>query len=235
MIGQSGTGKSYYTGALLEQTVPSFDIAVHYDIEDEERGLSDAHNDPIYKTLHVTPDQARNINWLKVLANHRKLRVVPEDMTVAEMQELYAVICHCVLKLCKELVPQWTGFVSCDEAHNLVPQNGFDKRVERLITGGRKHGVECLHISQRPQLLHTTVISQADRRIYFRVNDDNDLGKINKQSSFPATSLRDLDDRVCIVENKSTGEYTTISTDDVTRQRPHYSNDDGHVDAHLPV
>ena len=234
VIGQSGTGKSYYTGALLEQTVPSFDLAVHYDIEDEERGLSEASNDPIYQTLHVDSGMARKLDWLNIVANHRKLRVVPADMTVAEMRELYAVICHCVLRICKANRAV-TGFVSCDEAHNLVPQNGFDNRVERLITGGRKHGVECLHISQRPQLLHTTVISQADRRIYFRVNDDNDLGKINRQSSFHANELRDLDDRVCIVENKSTGEYTTISTEDVKRQRLHYSQDDGIVDEHLPV
>ena len=128
-----------------------------------------------------------------------------------------------------------TLFVSCDEAHNLVPQNAFDKRVERLITGGRKHGVECLHISQRPQLLHTTVIFQADWRIDFRVNDDNDLAKINKVSAFPATMLQDLDDRMCIVENKGTGDWKSISTEDNGRKRPHYSRDDGIVDEHLPV
>lgn len=38
VLGQSGTGKSYYTGYLLEQTVPEFGLAIHYDIEDEEIG-----------------------------------------------------------------------------------------------------------------------------------------------------------------------------------------------------
>lgn len=236
MIGQSGTGKSYYTGALLEQTVPAFDLAVHYDIEDEERGLSDVHYDPIYQSLFVEAERARKLDWIQVIGNHRKLRVIPEEMTVEEMQELYAVICQCVLHICKHLATKLTGFVSCDEAHNLVPQHAFDRRVERLLTGGRKHGVECLHISQRPQLLHTTVISQADRRIYFRVNDDNDLSKINKMSGFNALNeLPKLEDRTCIIENKSTGDWTVLDTNTVTRQRPHYSQDDGIVDEHLPI
>lgn len=104
-----------------------------------------------------------------------------------------------------------------------------------MITGGRKHGVECLHISQRPQLLHTTVISQADKRIYFGISDDNDLRKIDQASSFPAYRLKDLRNRSCIVENKNTGKWVEIDTDGIARVRPHYSGSDGIVDRHLPV
>jgi hypothetical protein len=128
-----------------------------------------------------------------------------------------------------------TAFISCDEAHNLLSQTTFPKSVERMITGGRKHGVECLHVSQRPQLLHTTVISQADKRIYFGISDDNDLSKIDKTSNFPASMLTRLPARKFIAENKHTGEWTEESTEGLTRQRKHYSGDDGIVDRHLPV
>jgi len=234
-IGQSGTGKSYYAGFLLEQVVPSFDLAVHFDIEDEERGLSDANHDPLYKTLRVDKQKAEALSWPKVLYNHRKVRVVPEDLTTDEMTQLYATICGAVMKLCRSVVPDWTAFVSCDEAHNIITQASFPQPVERMITGGRKHGVECMHITQRPQLLHTTVISQADRRVYFRVTDNNDLAKIDGMSTFPAERLESLPDRVCIVENKSNAEHKRVETDGVDRQRPHYSGDDGVVDEHLPV
>lgn len=235
VIGRSGTGKSYYTGYLLEQTVPDFDLAVHYDIEDEEPGLSDKNHDPLYKTVRVGKKKASRLNWAKVIAKHGKIRIVPSGLTEEELRALYAGICETMMRLCKDKAPEATGLVSCDEAHNVLRQGSFPTECERLITGGRKHGVECLHIAQRPQLLHTTVISQADRRVYFAVSDDNDLKKIDKQAGFPARKLQNLAKRRCIVENKDSGEWTEVDTDGVARQRPHYSGDDGIVDDHLPV
>jgi hypothetical protein len=79
------------------------------------------------------------------------------------------------------------------------------------------------------------VISQADRRVYFAISDDNDLKKINKQSSFPASELKDLPARTCIVENKDSGEWERVDTGGIGRQRPHYSGDDGILDDHLPI
>jgi DNA helicase HerA-like ATPase len=235
VLGRSGTGKSYYTGYLLEQVVPDFTYAVHFDIEDEEKGLSDPDHDPLYKTLYVDKEKAAAISWPKAIYNHRKLRVVPEGLTTEEQREVYAQIADATMALCKDATPDATAFVSCDEAHNIVKQSAFAERVERMITGGRKHGVECLHISQRPQLLHTTVISQADRRVYFAISDDNDLGKIDAQAGFPASRLKDLPARVCIVENKDSGEHEKLDTNGIGRQRPHYSGDDGLVDDKLPV
>jgi DNA helicase HerA-like ATPase len=235
VLGRAGTGKSYFSGWLLEQAVPKFDIAVHFDIEDEEIGLSDRQNDPLYKTLRVDRATAEKLNWMKVLYRHRKLRVVPESMVKEEMRALYAEICRVTMRLCKDKKPNLTAFLSCDEAHNILKQSNFPEQVERMITGGRKHGVEALHISQRPQLLHTTLISQADKRVYFGTSDDNDISKINKSSNFPATRLKSLESRRCIVENKDTGEWTEVDTDGVGRERPHFSGDDGIVDGALPV
>lgn len=233
VLGRSGTGKSYYTGYLLEKVVPEFTLAIHYDIEDEEQGLSDRNYDPLYRTLRIDQDLSRRLNWRSVVGRYRKLRVVPIGLTEAEMRALYAGLCGIVMKLCKGR--KATGFVSCDEAHNILKQSKFPVPCERLITGGRKHGVECLHISQRPQLLHTTVISQADKRICFGISDDNDLRKIDKQSSFPAHLLKNLQSRTCIIENKDTGNWEELDTNEISRRRPHFSGDDGIVDRHLPV
>jgi hypothetical protein len=73
VLGRSGTGKSYYTGYLLEQTVPEFNLAVHDDIEDEEIGLSDRNHDQLYRTLRVDEELARHLNWKQVITGHRKL------------------------------------------------------------------------------------------------------------------------------------------------------------------
>lgn len=232
-IGGSGTGKSYYTGYLLEQTVPNFDTAIHFDLEDEERGLSAAGYDPLYRTLTVNEERAGTLNYRRVLYKYRKIRVVPDALSVEETRELYAHLCETAMWMGEEIGE--TCMVSCDEAHNVVAKNALDDRVERLITGGRKHGVECVHISQRPQLLPTTLLSQCDLAVYFRVTEDNDLAKINNSSGINAERLRTLEDRVCLVENRKTGDVAEIDTDGVDRKRPHVAGDDGIVDEALPV
>lgn len=234
VLGRSGTGKSYFVGYLLEQVVPKFALAVHYDIEDEERGLSDRSNDPLYRTVTVERDEAARANWSRILRKYRKVRVVPEGLTVEEMRLLYAEICRVTMQLCRQK-REISAFVSCDEAHNLLTQSAFPQPVERMITGGRKHSCETLHTSQRPQLLHTTVISQADKRVYFALSDDNDIRKVERTASFPAQKLKNLPARTCIVENKDTGEWTELDTNGIGRKRPHYSGDDGIVDSALPV
>ncbi len=269
VLGRSGTGKSHKIGEILEKCLDPnhpdnggesdvFDAAVHFDLEDEEKGLSDPDHNPIYKTLPVTPEKAEKLSWIKVIWNHRRIRVVPEDMTLDQATELYARIAEAAMKFAKEL-DAGSILVSCDEAHNLISQTSFPDSVERMITGGRKHGCECVHASQRPQLLHTTVISQADLRVYFSITDDNDLAKIDSVSSFPAQILTELPSRVCVVENKNTGEAKVVVTDadyankvpetalggpnhgiemvvdESSRIRPHYSGDDGIIDQAFQV
>lgn len=250
-IGQSGTGKSYGSGALIERILDpnhpdnpgtSFDLAVHFDPEDEERGLSDSEHDPIFKRLDVDEDMAAKLDWAMVIYNHRRIRVVP-DMREEQMGELYGIICGAAFKLVKDYAPELSILVSCDEAGQFVTQNGADKRVLTLQTRGRKQGAETIHICQRPQQLHTTIISQSDVRFYFRVNDDNDLGKLQSQAGFNVNripgldgrGLEDLRDREVVVENTQTGEIVVESTNDWVRRRPHHAKDDGIMDAALPV
>ncbi|MBZ6496010.1 ATP-binding protein [Haloterrigena longa] len=237
VIGASGSGKSYYTGALLEDRVPNFDIAVHFDLEDEEGGLS-VEGNALYGTLVVDKDRFESIDWPKCLFNHRKLRVVPDALDDEEIEELYGQICEAAMSLCKDLeieaAPE-SALVSCDEAHQVLSKHSLDSRVNRMQTGGRKHGVETIHLAQRPALMPLTILSQSDRRIYFHVSEQRDIDKINKASTFDADRLKNLQAREAIVENKHSGEFEKIDTDNCDRERPHFSGDDGILDDALPV
>lgn len=243
VIGNSGTGKSWGAGAIIERVLdpnhpesPSetFDLAVHFDYEDEEKGLSDSDNDALFKRLDVDAELADQLDWLKVLYNHRRVRVVP-DMTQEKARELLGVICEAIMKLCKELAPDLTAFLSIDEAHNFIPQGNNDDRIHYLMSNGRKHGIEYLVISQRPVSLHTSALGLTDRRIYFRVDEKNDIRGLREVTTFDADKLQTLQDRECIIENKSSGEYVKESTENWTRLRPHYAKDDGIVDDALPI
>jgi len=90
-------------------------------------------------------------------------------------------------------------------------------------------------IETRPVSLHTHAIGLTDRRIYFRVDEKNDLRGLREVTTFNADKLQRLKDRECIIENKSSGEHVRESTDNWNRLRPHFARDDGIVDAALPV
>lgn len=235
ILGASGSGKSWYAGAMLEAALPHFDYGIHFDPENEEIGLSAEKYDPLYRTLPVNKERYQRLNFLSVIRKNKRVRVVPEGLTTEEMEDLYGILCAVAMKLSKDL-NLGSILVSCDEAHNVVHEGALDERVERLVTGGRKHGAEVIHVSQRPQLIHKTILSQCDKAVYFRVGEDNDLGKIDGQSEVPSGMILNLDKRECIVENRDSGEFKTINTErDVTRQRPHFSGDDGLLDDTLPV
>lgn len=234
ILGASGSGKSWYAGWMLERAAPNFDYVIHFDIENEEVGLSDS-SDPLLKTVFVDEKRYERLNLPQVVYRNQQVRVVPEGLTLEEMRELYGRLCRTAMILAAE-EDVGTVYVSCDEAHNVVPQeNNLDDRIERLITGGRKYGAEVQHTSQRPQLLHKTALSQVDRAIYFRLGEDNDISKVQKQAEVNAHKLRELGKRECIIENRDSGEWMIQDTEELSRHRPHYSGDDGIVDEVLPV
>jgi hypothetical protein len=238
-------------GALIERIMDpehpensgteSFDLAVHFDPEDEERGLSDADHDSIYQRLDVDQGLAGRIDWMKLIYNHRRVRIVP-DLMEEEQRELFGVVADSLFTLVKDVAPDLTALLSCDESGQIVTQHGSHSGALRAQTRGRKYGLETIHSSQRPQQLSTTIISQSDRRFYFRINDDNDLSKLQGQAGFnvynvPELScgLAGLDDRQVVIENVGAGEIVVESTNDWTRIRPHYARDDGIIDEALPV
>lgn len=239
VLGASGSGKSWYAGAVLEQAAPQFDYAIHFDPEDEEVALSAPAKatgyPPLYRRLPVSPATYQRLNLLKAVHRNERVRVVPEGLTTDEMSDLYGICAAVAMKLAKDM-NAGTVLVSCDEAHNVVHEGSLDERIERLVTGGRKHGAEVCHVSQRPQLVHKTLLSQTDKAVYFRLGEDNDLKKIDKQSAVPSGEILALDKRECIVEDRDSGDWTLVDTErDVTRQRPHFSGDDGQLDEKLPV
>jgi len=138
------------------------------------------------------------------------------------------------------LVQSRAGFSPCLD----VPK-GTTLRVAKIVS------IPCwvfslsrqtVHSSQRPQQLHETVISQSDRRFYFRLTNDRDLGKISPQTNFNVNSvpgigkgLSELEDCEVVIENVDSGDVVVESTEDWIRIRPHYADDDGIIDEALPV
>lgn len=75
------------------------------------------------------------------------------------------------------------GMIVVEEAHNFIPERGFDRAVSTPIlrtiaSEGRKFGLGLMVISQRPARVDKNVISQCNTQIILRVTNPNDINAI---------------------------------------------------------
>ncbi len=73
-----------------------------------------------------------------------------------------------------------------EEAHNYLPQNSTTvnraarKTVERIAKEGRKYGVACMIVSQRPSELSETILSQCNNYVILRLTNPTDQKYVTK-------------------------------------------------------
>lgn len=224
-----------------------FKHIVHIDIEDEEQGFSNRDN-PMLMTFRVTPERLEQYvefdsgipsyipqeemksgeqillpKW--AFYKYRYIRVVPDGLTDKETKVLVEMIADAAM------LAGDTHF-SLDEAHLVATKHGIGDRLMRLVTGGRKRGVEWLFITQRPQKIHEDILSQTDFTVYFNLR-----GRDKKKAAEKSEALDDaermideLEPRQAIVEDFDNGTWARLDTNELERGVPHVSGDDGKAD-----
>lgn len=234
VAGSSGYGKSWELGRYLENVVPEFDYAIHYDPDDEEAGLAskgEGGEPPVYKTLYVDR-RALAGEWdiPATIRKERKLRIVPDGLNDEQTIHLLALCC----KTAMEITGGEPDFhLSVDEAHNVIPKGQVHSHISRMLTGGRKRGLEWAVATQRLQKIHEDAISQSNYGIYFCLSG-RDAKKVNGETVFDAEAeLPPLDRYECIYENRNNGEWWRVNTSERSRAHPHVAEDDGKADEFL--
>jgi|AntDeeMetagen681_2_1112603.scaffolds.fasta_scaffold00946_7 hypothetical protein len=225
-----------------------FEYAIHVDLEDEEKGFSDP-VDLILLTYSATPDNIKKFvkfegevpsyipedelkdgdeillpKW--VFYKYKYIRVVPDGLTDEESKILVEMLADAAMKAGD------THF-SLDEAHLIASKHGIGDKLMRLVTGGRKRGVEWLFMTQRPQKLHEDILSQTDYTVYFNLRGRDRDKAAEKAESIPNAEdkIDALEPRAAIIEDFDRGEYEEFSTEDLERSIEHVSGDDGKADS----
>lgn len=237
VFGRSGVGKSWMFGWFLEQVLPKFDYAFHVDVEDEEKGLSEPptsmlktfYCDKEFAESTVTVDGREVSLPTAVWLRNKKVRMVPDGMTDSEKYEVFAEISEAAMEVGKQGA---SVHLSSDEAHMLIPDaDDLDNRIERMLSGGRKKGVEWAFCTQRPAKLHSMAFTQMNYGIFFHLPKDADRMKVNGSVGFDAYHmLEEMGERECYIENADTSELQHLMTDELNRETPHYAKDDGIAD-----
>lgn len=251
IFGKSGSGKSWYTGERITQILEpedpekEFEFAIHIDLEDEERGLSKKGN-ALLKTFEVDKQDLRKQVYVDeddppgfvpeeelkdgpvislpkyIIYQNKYVRVVPDGLDDAEQKVLVEMMSDAAM---------FTGdcHFSMDEAHRIATEGAMGSRLNDVITGGRKRGVEWCFITQRPQLIDKTIIAQADIGVFFKLTSERDVKKADKLAeSFDAEEvLPSLPPRTAIVEDYKNGNSFKIDTNDLDRKYEHVAGDDG--------
>lgn len=253
ILGGSGSGKSWYAGQKLESILTedgeeAFEHAVHVDLEDEEKGLSLA-DDPLFLTAEIDKDRLREAvvvnprnppdyipeaelkenevvtlpKWM--LYKNGYVRFVPDGLTEEEKIVLTEMCADAAMKA-------EDCHFSVDEAHLVANNSQMGTKLNRLVTGGRKRGVEYVFITQRPQAINKQIPAQANLVVYFRLSSGRDKKKAASMAdAFDGEEeLPKLGKREAIVEDLETGEWWKIDTNDLDRDYPHIAGDDGKAD-----
>ncbi len=85
-----------------------------------------------------------------------------------------------------------------EEAHNYLPSiatlsnRSAKKTVERIAKEGRKYGVGCMIISQRPAEVSETILAQCNNYVTMRLTNPNDQNYVKKLVPDALASLIDI-------------------------------------------
>lgn len=235
-LGRSGTGKSWYAGKKYEDAIPNFDSAIVFDLEGEEKALSYSTDeyDALLRSMYIDEDMLSEINLTEEIMRNKFVRIEPDGLTTEETRSLFDACAKVAMQMGENY---GSCYVAGDEAHIYAPNNRIPEGTERMVTGGRKKGVEWQMTTQRPQKIDETVLTQADYLIMFGISGNNDLKKL-RRAEVPenvVAEVGNLDKREAIVYDVNKGEHTRIDTNEMSRTRPHLAGDGGILDDSLPV
>jgi DNA helicase HerA-like ATPase len=222
VLGMSGMGKSWMEGYLTENSVKQ---RVILDPKDEHIGLAEAHLLITREVMAAALDLPEGwvTFWRRVLGTGKSVRITARGLDYEEniaMVDALARVIH----------ERGNIFFVGGEYHRVAPNGRVPKWVQILHTDARSQGIDYIVSSQRPALLDTTVVSQANRRIAFKMEDINDLKRASTLFRNPDPSrfkdvmqvLMSLPPRTCLYINADTSEQAVVQTEKLHRKVAHH-------------
>lgn len=225
-LGMSGFGKSYFAGGLAEASNKQ---RIILDPKNEHRDLAEF-------LLVIDPAVAARADkmggWYEffkqVIATGKSIRIQVKGFTPQQYLDMMDGLAHAMHE-------RGNLFFMADEYHRAAPNpsamiGNCPPWVLVLHTDARTCGIDFIVLTQRPALLATTVISQANRKFCFRLEYDVDVKKAASifrnpdASKFKNTqeAMKSLPPRTCLYINSDNSEQVVIDTNQMQRKTKHY-------------
>lgn len=152
-------------------------------------------SDPRYKFIFGPENYSSDSSLIELLKNHLSLNN-GKRMTIIDLSGIPSETIGVVVAVISRIVFEFNLWnternnfpilIVYEEAHNLLPRQtnlGFPsahKAVERITKEGRKYGIGAIFVSQRPNELSETVISQCNNFIAMRLTNPDDQEYVRK-------------------------------------------------------
>ena len=157
---QSGMGKSYLTSYLIRHINTKRKYIVDYAGEYKIPGFS---------IFTVTPDTYKAVKQVTEKRDNIIFRF--ELMSRENIEKIANYISSIAIRKKNVLMV-------FEECHEYINKTKPAPYIQEIATGGRKHGVSSLYISQRPSLLNSTIRSQSNIKISGKMTDMRDYEAI---------------------------------------------------------
>lgn len=200
---------------LLDEEIGSLDGALRrLTLRHLKARLEAVIADPRYHFLFGSHDATDRIE--DVLSNIYRVPLDGKPITVFQMSgipsevvnSVASVLCRLAFDLALASNSKVKTLVVCEEAHRYIPadvSSGFAPTrgaIARIAKEGRKYGVSLAIITQRPNELDPTILSQCNTVFSLRLGNDADQDVMRKAISNGSRStlafLSSLADRECI-------------------------------------
>ncbi|MDJ0920683.1 MAG: DUF87 domain-containing protein [Henriciella sp.] len=205
---------------LFEEEIGSLDGAIRrLTLRRLKSRIEAAINDPRFSFLFGSKDATDRID--EVIGNIYRIPLEGKPITVFQMSgipsevvnSVASVLCRLAFDIALASESQVKTLVVCEEAHRYIPadaRTGFAPTraaIARIAKEGRKYGVSLAIITQRPNELDATILSQCNTIFAMRLGNDSDQDVMEKAISNSSRSalafLSSLADRECIAFGKA--------------------------------
>ena len=179
VIGQSGSGKSYFIAVLCEKLLDNKIAFCIIDTEGEYFSLKEK-----FDVLWVGGQDAdvniENVN-LQDLVEKSINNNVPIILDVSDVLDQRKLVADFSSKLYQTESQQRQPYLLIvEEADKFVGQNKDSlKEIEEISKRGRKRGLGLLVATQRPSLVNKNVLSQCGNQLIGKLTTENDLKAVD--------------------------------------------------------
>ncbi|VVB87968.1 DNA double-strand break repair helicase HerA [uncultured archaeon] len=178
VIGQSGSGKSYFIAVLCEQLLQNNIAFCIVDTEGEYFSLKEK-----FQMLWIGGEEADvniGIDFNDLIAKSIKNNV-SLILDVSDVMDQRKVVTDFASKLYEiENQVRQPYLLIVEEADKFVPQSKDSlKEIEEISKRGRKRGLGLLVATQRPSLVNKNVLSQCGNQFIGKLTTENDLKAVD--------------------------------------------------------
>jgi len=176
IFGRTGSGKTFFAKNWL---LPQYTHYVFWDIKHENMDIE-------HEILVTNPKELK-----KALDEYRKILYQPlSKHTFSDFDDV-----------CEIIFNHRDTVLYVDEASKISTPNQIQPWHNVIMTQGRTYNVGIINTSQRPRIIHNTLISESEHLFMFSLNLDTDIIKIKQQVGDAGDDIRILPEYYVLYNN----------------------------------